>query len=235
MAALACGALASGCASTATPAGPSSGAVTYLCDRAVTMSVAFSGGAAVLTVGGRSARLTQQPAGSGIHYVGEGHDLRGKGPEATWRDEAGVIRACRDQAWAMSQPQVQPPIVGLAGTAWRLVHFQSSDDSIGTVTPPRPERYILRFAADGALAAQLDCNRANGRWSAGPTSATGGALTLSGGAMTRAACGPGALDVQIARDLGNVRSYTLAGGRLNLALQADAGVYVWSPAPGDSR
>ncbi len=48
--------------------------------------------------------------------------------------------------------------------------------------------------------------------------------------MTRAMCGPGAIDTRLARDMGWVRSFTIADGRLNLALEADAGIYVWEQA-----
>ncbi len=120
---------------------------------------------------------------------------------------------------------------GLAGTSWTLVHFQSSDAAIGTVTPPNLERYTLKFVADGTLALQLDCNRAMGRWEVQPSSPVSGSLSIAGGAMTRAMCGPGALDAQIARDLSRVRSYTFAGNKLSLALEADAGTYLWTPSP----
>jgi len=122
------------------------------------------------------------------------------------------------------------PSGGLAGTAWRLIHFGASDDAIGTVVPPRIERYTLRFSPDGALAAQLDCNRAMGRWQAAPSSTSGGSLKISAAAMTRAFCGQGALDTRIAADFERVRSYTIAGGNLSLALEADAGIYLWAPA-----
>lgn len=110
-----------------------------------------------------------------------------------------------------------------------LVGFQSPDDAIGTVVPPRPDRYTLNFGADGKLAAQLDCNRAMGSWEATSPSATGGSLAIKGGAMTRAMCGPGAMDNRIAADLGRIRSYTLRDGRLYLALEADAGIYEFRP------
>lgn len=55
----------------------------------------------------------------------------------------------------------------------------------------------------------------------------GAAATLS---MTRAS--PGAMDTRIARDLAFMCSYTLPGGHLAIALQADAGIYVWAPARG---
>jgi heat shock protein HslJ len=209
--------------------------VTFLCEHGQNIVVTFQGNGAMLERDGASVRLSAQPVASGIHYAGAGHDLRGKGHEATWTDPSGVARDCRDQEWAMKQPQIQEPAVQLAGSAWRLVHFQSSDDAIGTVIPPRVERYTLNFGADGALALRLDCNRGMAQWSAEPSSRNGGALTIKAGAMTRAMCGADAIDTRLARDLAFVRSYTLAGGRLHLALQADAGSYVWEPLTDGAR
>jgi heat shock protein HslJ len=198
--------------------------VTFTCDGGTSFAVSFTGDRAVLEAGGRSYALTQRITGSGIHYAGEGQDLRGKGWDMTWTDASGP-RQCRDQS---------APARTLAGTGWRLIHFQSSDGAIGTRTPPNAERYTLQFQADGGLALGLDCNRAMGRWSAVP-SITGGSLTLSGGAMTRAFCGPGALDSQIARDLPRIRSYSFAGMNLSLALEADGGTYLWAPAEPDNN
>lgn len=191
----------------------------FVCDGGATFAVSFTDSAAAMEADGRTYRLTQQVAGSGIHYAGEGQDLRGKGADMTWTNASGA-RQCRDQAAAART---------LAGTGWRLIHFQSSDDTIGTKTPPNADRYTLQFSADGSLALRLDCNRANGKWTATP-STTGGSLTLTGGAMTRAFCGPDALDTQIARDLSRIRSYTYAGMNLSLALEADGGTYLWGPA-----
>lgn len=198
--------------------------VSFVCDGGGSFAVSFRDGAAAMEADGRTYRLTQQVAGSGIHYAGEGQDLRGKGWDMTWTNASGV-RVCRDQAAAPRS---------LAGTGWRLIHFQSSDDTIGTKTPPNAERYTLQFMADGSLALRLDCNRAMGKWTATP-STTGGSLTLSGGAMTRAFCGPGALDTQIARDLPRIWSYTYAGMNLSLALQADGGTYLWAPSDATAR
>lgn len=192
--------------------------VSFACEGGGSFAVSFTDGAAAMDADGRTYRLTQQVTGSGIHYAGEGQDLRGKGVDMTWTSAAGP-RQCRDQS---------APTRTLAGSAWRLIHFQSSDDAIGTRTPPNAERYTLQFAADGGLALRLDCNRGSGKWTATP-STTGGSLTLSGGAMTRAFCGPGALDTQIARDLPRIRSYTYAGMNLSLALEADGGTYLWGP------
>jgi heat shock protein HslJ len=121
----------------------------------------------------------------------------------------------------------------LENTRWRLVHFQSSDDAIGTVIPPRVERYTMAFGADGRLELQLDCNRASAAWTSDAAGGQGGSLSIRAGAVTRAACGPGALDTRIAADLARVRSYVIADGNLALALEADAGIYLWEPAPGE--
>jgi heat shock protein HslJ len=86
---------------------------------------------------------------------------------------------------------------------------------------------VLEFMPDGSAALQLDCNRARSMWKAEPSSPTGGGLTMGPGPMTRAACQPGAMDSQIARDLTNIRSYTFRGEFLGLALYADAGIYLW--------
>lgn len=204
--------------------------VTFACDRGQALAVTFAGETATLEASGRSVQLARQLVASGLHYAGGGHQLRGKGDELTWTDPSGAERLCRDQRSAMRQPQVQPARPELAGTSWQLVHFESSDDAIGKKVPPNADRYRMTFVADGTLALRLDCNRATGRWEAKPASAAGGSIALAGGAMTRAFCGPGALDAQIARDLARVRSYRFSGDRLGLALEADGGIYLWAPA-----
>jgi heat shock protein HslJ len=110
------------------------------------------------------------------------------------------------------------------------VQFQSSDAAIGIIVPPRIERYTVTFGEDGRAAFQLDCNRAVAGWSAEPASGGGGTIRFSPGAMTRAACGPGAIDSRIASDLQRLRSYSVTEGRLLLALEADGGTYLWDPA-----
>lgn len=115
----------------------------------------------------------------------------------------------------------------LEGTSWRLVHFQSSDDAIGTIIPPNVERYTMKFMTGGSLVLGLDCNRGTGTWAVSQATQTGGSITFGPGAMTRAMCGPEAIDSRLARDLAHVRSFTFDGNRLVLALQADAGFYVW--------
>jgi heat shock protein HslJ len=199
----------------------------FICDRSESVKIAFPKGKSILTFSGGIATLDQQPTGSGFHYSGQGHDIRGKGYELTWTKPDGATRSCRDEKWAMQQPQTEPPAPTLAGSKWRLVHFQSMDDATGKKIPPAIERYNIEFMTDGSLALQLDCNRARASWTATPSSPSGGGLALSSGPMTRAMCQPGAMDTQIARDLARVRSYTFEGTRLSLALEADSGIYIW--------
>lgn len=127
------------------------------------------------------------------------------------------------------------PLAGLAGSSWRLAHFRASEHATEVVVPPRVERYTARFLPDGTLAMQVDCNRVSTRWQAEPSSASAGSLTIAPGAMTRAMCGPGAMDARIAADLAAVRSYRLTEGRLHLALAADAGTYVWDRQEGSGN
>jgi para-nitrobenzyl esterase len=133
-------------------------------------------------------------------------------------------------ACSSHQPQAQQAPADLAGTSWRLVYFQPPGAGANPVVPPRVEGYTMAFQADGTLALGLDCNRATARWAVTPSGR--GTLSVTAGAMTRAFCGDGALDDQIARDLEKIRSFKVEDGRLFLTLEAGAGTYVWRSAGG---
>lgn len=214
----------SGCVTGGEPAATT---MNFLCDQSESVAVAFGDGKAMLTFAEANATLDQQPSGSGFRYTGQGHEIRGKGMELTWTKPDGTARSCREEKWVMQQPQIQEPVRTLSGSKWRLVHFQSSDDTIGTKVPPSVERYNIEFITNGNLILQLDCNRANSSWKATSSSSRGGSINLKSGPMTRAMCQPGAMDTQIASDLTKLRSYTFEGSRLSLALEADAGTYLW--------
>jgi para-nitrobenzyl esterase len=199
--------------------------VRFICDRSQAVSVTFNTNGALLVTEQGEFDLMQSPVASGISYSGMGHSIRGKEHELTWSTPDGMLFNCRDQEWAMRQPQIQPTKPVLTGSLWTLVAFQSSDDAIGKMTPANPERYTLSFDSGGRLAMQLDCNRGMGSWQVTGASDSGGALAIKGGAMTRAACRPGSMDVQIVRDLSRVRSFIIKGDRLFLALEADSGIY----------
>jgi len=115
----------------------------------------------------------------------------------------------------------------LAGTRWRLVQFQSPEDAIGLKKPYDPDAYIMELSPDGQLALQLDCNRATGHWQARATGTDQGSISLNAPAVTSAACLRESWESRLARDLAFVRSYTIAGDTLNLALKLDSGIYTW--------
>jgi len=142
---------------------------------------------------------------------------------------AGVISACATVPTADPPPNI--PFSGLADTTWRLVEIQSMDDEQGTSRPKDPENYTIRFNADGSMNAQLDCNRATGRWRNDIANATGGSLTFGPMAVTKALCPAPTLGETLERQLPYVRTFTMRDGRMNMALMADGGILVWEPAP----
>lgn len=222
--------LMAGCAAQSPVRDASSTSTRFLCDGGTTLLVAFADGRATLESPAGTVEMAAQPAGSGFAYAGSGQSIRGKGHELRWTNAHQATVTCREEKWAMQQPQVEPPLLALAGTRWSLVAFQSSDDAIGRVIPPSVERYTMTFEEGGRLLLQLDCNRASGTWQVGSQSTQGGSLALKGGPMTRAMCQQGAMDTQLARDLARVRSFTTKGDRLYLALEADSGIYEFKRA-----
>jgi len=190
--------------------------VVFTCEDGERLTAHFRDGAVgVVDPQGRSFELKQRPAGSGIWYEGQDHTLRGKGEEMTWTS-AGGTKACT----SASSP--------LAGSRWRLVQFHASDGKASA--PAAPENFVMELLPGGRVALQLDCNRATGRWQASGT--TAGSITIDAPAMTRAACpASDSWDTRLARDLASVHSYALNDNRLDLALDAGAGVYSWTRLP----
>ena len=118
----------------------------------------------------------------------------------------------------------------LAGTQWRLVQFQSMDDSIGEIKPDNPSLYTMSLNGDGTVQMQLNCNRAMGTWSADPaTDGASGSFRFGTMATTKALCPPPSMDERVARDTQWVRGYLLRDGNLHLSLMADGGIYSWEP------
>lgn len=145
---------------------------------------------------------------------------------------SGTLTGCRPVADG-SAGQVSPAPVSanpLAGTKWRLVSFQSMDDAIGTQRPDDPSRYTMQLGGDGTVSMRLNCNRAQGAWSAEPSGdGTRGRFAFGPLAMTRAICPPPSMDEQIAAQAGYIRGYLLKDGMLYLSLMADGGIYAWAP------
>lgn len=135
----------------------------------------------------------------------------------------GACAMTSDKATTASDGASQP---SLAGTSWRLVEYQSMDDTQGTTKPDDPAKYTISFGADGRAAVRLDCNRGMGQWTVDGS----GVLSIGPLATTKVFCPPPSLGDQIGARLGEVRSYVIRDGRLSMALPADAGIIVWEPA-----
>jgi heat shock protein HslJ len=124
---------------------------------------------------------------------------------------------------AGTQAASASPSPGLPGTSWQLVKFEGGDDTI--LTPDDRAKYTIEFAADGRLAARIDCNRGRGTWkSSGSNQISFGPL-----ALTRAKCPPGSLHDRIVKQWENIRSYVIRDKHLFLALMSDGGIYEFEP------
>ena len=118
----------------------------------------------------------------------------------------------------------------LAGTSWRLVSIQSSDDAQGTTPVPDPSKFTVSFGEDGRAAFQIDCNRGNGSWEATGGEDGSGTLTFGPIAVTRMMCPQPSLDQRVSTALSYVRTYLIKDGLLHMSLMADAGILTWEPA-----
>ena len=115
-----------------------------------------------------------------------------------------------------------------SGTEWRLVEFQSMDDTIGTVKPEDPSFFTMRLNSDGTVNMRLDCNSASGTWISEPSEdGLSGRFEFGALAATRAMCPPPNLDEHILTQARYIRGYLLRGGKLYLSLMADGGIYAW--------
>ncbi len=149
----------------------------------------------------------------------------GSEPGGSGREGAGP-----DAGAPGAAPSQAAPADPLADSNWRLVEFQSMDDAVGTTRPEDASLYTMHLGADGSVSMRLNCNRANGTWSAEPgDDGRSGTFEFGPLATTRALCPPPSMDEQIAAQAEWVRSYLLEDGRLNLSLMADGGIYVWEP------
>lgn len=144
----------------------------------------------------------------------------------TFAAACGPPIVAQDSAQAPGAPPPETLPEELAGTSWRLVEFRSSDDGIGVQRPEDASLYTMSLDGNGGVSMRLDCNQANGTWSA---TVVGGSFAFGPLRMTRVLCEPPSLDTQIARHAEFVSSFLLRDGLLFLNLMADGGTYVWEP------
>jgi heat shock protein HslJ len=99
----------------------------------------------------------------------------------------------------------------LTGKAWQWSASTTTVPASQSVVPD-PENYTIQFMDDGTFSAKADCNQLNGSY----TSPGGGALTITPGAMTMAACPPESLSDLYVAGLAATTSYAIANGELTL-------------------
>jgi heat shock protein HslJ len=186
-------------------------------------------------VNGKSARLIPRPDGQTTALAGGVHiDITPRGsepPRVTYTARDKSVDTCAVVSFREPDGAVAPQRP-LADTRWRLIEFQSMDDRQGTTRPHDPAAYTMHLRADGRVLMQLNCNRAQGAWSATPAAVgSSGRFEFGPLAMTRALCPPPSMDEMIAAQAAFVRGYQLKDGNLYLSLMADGGIFAWQPDP----
>ena len=112
---------------------------------------------------------------------------------------------------------------GLAGTSWKLVRFQTGDET--TLVPGDPSKYTITFGRDGRVSTRVDCNRASSTW----RSPRANELEFGSWSRTTAKCPPGSLHDKIVTEGASVHSYSLKNGHLFLTGMAAGGYYELEP------
>jgi heat shock protein HslJ len=185
-------------------------------------------------IDGVPARLIARPDGQTTAVAGGIYiDITPRGsapPHVTYTARDKSTGRCEIVAFGGADAAAAP--LPLAGTRWRLVEFQSMDDRQGTKRPHDPSLYTMQLGSDGRVQMRLNCNRAQGDWSAEPAAdRTSGRFQFGPLAATRALCPPPSMDETVVAQAPWVRGYLLKDGRLHLSLMADGGIFVWEPDP----
>lgn len=145
------------------------------------------------------------------------------GKDKNEREFEAKDRLAIDSARMATERQEAATPSELAGSTWRLVRLQSSDDTV--FTPERNAVYTVNFGRDGTVSVVAGCNRGSGTWS---TSGSSG-LAFGPLATTRAMCPPGSMSARFLGDFQYMRSYVMVDGGLHVSLMADGGIYAFVP------
>ncbi len=121
-------------------------------------------------------------------------------------------------------PPVPPGVdPDLTGTIWQWVEFTSPT---GQPAADDPSRYAVEFKRDGTVAILADCNRAGGTYTA-----DAGAISITLGPTTLAACPPESLSSEFLGMLDAAAIYFFRNGDLFMDLKADAGTMKFAVGP----
>ena len=108
----------------------------------------------------------------------------------------------------------------LVGGTWRLTSWTRTDGQ--SIVVDNPERYTIRFEADGRLGVKSDCNSCGSSYEL-----NGSDLRVGAVACTRVFCAPPSLDPAFAEAVGRARTVLLRDG--TLVLQGDHGTLQFRP------
>ena len=121
----------------------------------------------------------------------------------------------------------------LVGSHWQLIQFQSNDDNQPPLQPTGAGTYTLSLLSGGHAQLQLDCNQAQGTWTAvASRERASGTFAFGPLAQTRMRCPETSLEPALTAKLPWVRSYRLERSNLYLGLMADGGILSWQRLDG---
>jgi D-alanyl-D-alanine carboxypeptidase len=109
----------------------------------------------------------------------------------------------------------------LQAQPWQWTSFTGATEQFNITDPGS---YVVTFAIDGSVSIKADCNNA-----AGTYTTNDGALTITVGPMTMAACPPGSRSDQFVKLLSNAARYHFLNGGLYIDLKADGGTMAFAP------
>lgn len=110
----------------------------------------------------------------------------------------------------------------ITDTEWQWIETVETEPAAQSLVPD-PENYTIRFAANGNVDINADCNMSGGSYEL-----DGSALSIQLGFSTLAFCGEDSLDQLFLGFLSRVESYTIEDGQLVLALKDDAGRMIFN-------
>ena len=121
----------------------------------------------------------------------------------------------------------------LVGSHWQLIQFRSNDDNQPPLKTNGAGTYTLSLLSGGRAQLQLDCNQAQGSWTAlSSRDRSSGTFAFGPLAQTRMRCPDSSLEPAITAKLPWVRSYRLEASKLYLNLMADGGILSWQRLDG---
>lgn len=110
----------------------------------------------------------------------------------------------------------------LPGTTWQLAMLEEVFGDLAKYAVEDPAAYSITFAADGAMSIRADCNEVKAKYTLGAA----GALTITPGPATLAACPEGSLSEKFLQTVSKAASFQTDGKSMVIAANTDAGAAI---------